>query len=34
MAMVPDCWEDPRDTPPTQLGDDAVLADAEQEAVR
>jgi integrase len=34
MALVPDTWEDPRDTPLAQLGDDAVAADTEQEAVR
>lgn len=34
MALVPDTWDDPRDTPLTQIGDDAVPADAEQEAVR
>jgi hypothetical protein len=34
MALVPDTWDDPRDTPLTQGGDDAVPADADQEAVR
>ena len=34
MALVPDTWDDPRDTPLTQIGDDALPADAEQEAVR
>jgi integrase len=34
MALVPDTWDDPRDTPLAQLGDDAVPADADQEAVR
>jgi hypothetical protein len=30
----PDPWDDPRDAPLTQLGDDAVPADVEQETVR
>jgi len=34
MALVPDTWEDPRDTPLVQLGDDAAPTGAEQEAAR